>query len=355
MCTKIQFKTKQENIIVGRTGEFDAYCETNVVFLPKGTKYRRFVNNDSLGTLITNKFMIGTTTPFLSGETLLDGMNEDGLVFNTHYYSLLGEVREFDEKLITKKHMDFTVLATTILSNFSTCKDAAKFIEENEQYIGGVRGGTNLPYHYSFTDKKGDTFVLETVNKKIRVKWNNEWKVMTNTPSLEQHISNAKKFFLENKTNVDPLIGEGEVPVTSNISTKNLPGGFDAQSRFIRASWMIKNMEPVNNGDEAINTAFRILHSFDVVAGTALTNGNNSDGTIQKIEHAIWSEKKLGHYAYATDCIIISDTQELKYYWKSINNISPRFMDMKKLIKEGSKKVTIKKYNDGSIPFQEVN
>lgn len=345
MCTKIQFKTRQGSVIVARTGEFEAYCKTETIFLPIGSKVNKWVNRDDLFTFETELAMVGTITPFLSNETLLDGMNEKGLVFNTNYYSKLTKYKEFSESEIDESFIDFTVLPTLLLSKCSTIDEVKSTIENLKDHIGVLETNINHPYWHSITDAAGNTVVIQMENEVVVVKDNNKYGVLTNPPKLEDHISNADKY-MEGRTNVD---GKNTV---SNSSTMDLPGGFDAASRFLRAVHMTKFMEPVNEGNEAINLAFRILHTSDSVPGTALVDIRD-DKDYEGAQNLTYSESKEGHIFYHTDVSIVSDTKELKYYWTTYDNLIPRYVDLKKLIQKGEK-VKINRHSDLEDKFIEI-
>lgn len=351
MCTKIEIKTKNENVIVARTGEFEAYCNTEVMYMPRGTEFNRFVNKPELGVMISKSNIIGTITPFLSGETLLDGMNEYGLVFNTHWFSQVTKYKLWNESE-SKDKIDFTVLPTILLSECKDIDEVKEFIKENKSLIGDLENGMQMPYNHSMTDSLGNSIVIECIDGEVSVTDNNKYKVLTNTPSLKKHIENADKFF-KSSSNVDPKENiEDGLNIISNISTKNLPGGFDSQSRFIRASYILKNIDKASTDEEGINLCFRILHTSDVIKGMALTDVGTDDVPFR--EHVIWSDKLDKHIAYHTDVVIVSDTRNLKYYWTTYNNLTPRFIDMKKLIEKNAMKFSIKKSDDGSKEFFEI-
>lgn len=352
MCTKVQLTTIEGNTIVGRTGEFEAYCQTEVLFLPSGSCIDRFAGTDKYGTFNNKYALIGTITPFLSKETLLDGMNEKGLVFNTNWYSQKTEYKVFDES-DSDKVIDFVVLPSYILSECSTIEEAKAWIEKNREWIGVLKTVTNHPYHHSLTDAKGGTIVLCMEKGELLVLDNNKYKVLTNTPELKVQIENADNI-INNTINIDPLTNERfGMNYTSNVSTINLPGGFDSMSRFTRAAYISKNIDPVSGDDEGVNTIFRILNTSDSIKGMMLTDESKNDVS-QYPSNMIWSTQHDKHSAYQTDVFIVSDTKNLRYFHKTYDNLTPRFIDMKECIK-ANKKITVKRSNDGISKFQKIN
>ncbi len=108
-------------------------------------------------------------------------------------------------------------------------------------------------FHYMFADSTKRCVVIEPRKGKL-IYYENPYDVMTNSPSFESHIRRLNKFL-----DLDNL--------EAFNSAKNLPGGYDPISRFIKAFYLNKmNIKP-NNYKEALS------YSYNIMAAMAMPNG----------------------------------------------------------------------------------
>ena len=104
-----------------------------------------------------------------------------------------------------------------------------------------------------FTDSTKRCVVIEPKKKKL-VHHENPYDVMTNSPHFESHVRRLNKTFdLENLDKVN--------------ASKDLPGGYDPFSRFIKAFYMTRMNIEAKTSDEAFSHFFNIMYSVFMPKG----------------------------------------------------------------------------------------
>ena len=108
-------------------------------------------------------------------------------------------------------------------------------------------------FHFMFTDSTKRCIVIEPKKRKL-VYHENPYDVMTNSPHFESHVKRLNKTFdLDNLDEVN--------------SSKDLPGGYDPFSRFIKAFYITKMNVEANTSDEAFSSFFSIMSSVFMPKG----------------------------------------------------------------------------------------
>ncbi len=365
MCTAIKIHTKNNEIIVGRTNEFSGSFGSDLLFLPRGFKYLRFYDRPQYGYEEIKYATVGnaSTTMIKMGlefekYSLIDGMNEFGLSVETHYFPVVfgwKVIKEADMPENSNYISGYT-LTTLLLGQNKSVAEVREWIKINHDRI--IIMERNLPaqgFHFQVTDPTGETIVLEPENGVINVK-ENPSGVMTNAPQLEWHLENLANYIGLRSTDIvsNPKIMDNKgVPFVRRSmgnGIKQLPGDFQATSRYIRAHYLSQNANITDNVEDGVNTCFRILHTTDIVAGTVSIAVPDSFMEVEE-----W-EKLDGDGSFITDItdsIIVKDLANRIYYYKDCKNISPRFIRLDDYKNETSEK-RISFHEDNSFKFQEV-
>ncbi|MDZ8024103.1 MAG: linear amide C-N hydrolase [Nostoc sp. SerVER01] len=209
------------------------------------------------------------------GKATTDGMNEEGLVANLlflpeAYYG------DNDDPKNEKPRLAVSGWAQYILDKYATVKEAVEDLEKEEFTIVTdtipflMQGnppildpkGKNIVLHLSISDAIGDSAILQYLNNgngesKLKIYHDKKYKVLTNSLYASQ-LEILKEFqgkegwgteefswdALKRKTQNE----EGEVKEVKEMT----PPMNGADIRFIRASFLSDNLEPISSNPRAI-------------------------------------------------------------------------------------------------------
>ena len=128
------------------------------------------------------------------------------------------------------------------------------------QVVSGKANGREWPLHLAIEDASGDSAVLEYVGGKLVVHHGKDVTVMTNEPTLEEQLTNLKRY---------KLFG-GSLP---------MPGDVDPASRFVRAASYLKTLPNPANTSEAVSHLAGVARTIAVPFGAHDTSGSDSTDT----------------------------------------------------------------------------
>ncbi len=294
-CTRILLKNDL-GVIVGRN--MDWYDANNtkykIITMPKGIARNGGVDTNPLewkskyGSLVISIYDIGT----------VDGMNEKGLSASLLY--LPGT--DYGKRDASRKGLFATIWTQFFLDNFSSVKEAVKYLKKNNiQIVTLTLPGHAIEsgLHISLQDKSGDSAILEYIKGELVIHHGTEYKILTNQPAYTEQLENLKQY--------KGFGGELEIP-----------GGSTPKDRFVRANhYLSLAMKPKNN-DDNLKMMFGFLgNAAQLMIKTLAEESPNTSPT---------------QYS------IIFDLTNSKLYMKMTVFNSLVTVDMKKLnFKEGAK------------------
>ncbi|PSW14572.1 choloylglycine hydrolase [Photobacterium rosenbergii] len=177
---------------------------------------------------------------FAYGELVGDGVNSEGLQVNTLFYPSMVMEPVTKSSQITQ----FT-FGEYLLTNYASVEEVVKALPDldfGRLSLEGMPMEMNL--HWSVTDKSGDRLVIEMDEDGLHTYRGEDAMVMTNDPSLQQHIDMRKE--VESRwVDADRDTDYGSI------------GNGNAHSRYVHASYfMSKLTEPtsVHNGMMKLST-----------------------------------------------------------------------------------------------------
>lgn len=271
MCTHVHISSNKNNFYWGRTldtsfNPFDV--DSKVTIVPKN-----FTLDTQSNPWKTKYSFLGIT---LSNSTLFfDGVNEKGLAGGLLFLNAC----TWDKKDNIEKEgltaINSGEIIPWILSNFESVNEIKENISkvavtgDDIPSLGELGKGNPITAHYTFTDKMGNSVVLEpTNNGRFRV-FDNNVGVMTNNPTFDWHMTNLGNYIQvqgfnrqQNHLNNNTVI----TPISNGSGMLGLPGDYTSPSRFVRAAYL-RNLIGEVSDEEAPSQLFSILNSVWVPRG----------------------------------------------------------------------------------------
>lgn len=168
-----------------------------------------------------------------------------------------------------------------------TVADAKKLLEKiNIVDINFSDKMQASPLHWLIADKTGVSIVVETDKDGMHV-YDNPVGCLTNNPQFSSQLFN-----LNNYADVSPAMPKNNFSskvamngYSRGLGSRNLPGGMDSESRFVRVAFNKFNAPVGKTEEENVDNYFHILHSveqqkgLDQVGPDAFEYTIYSDGT----------------------------------------------------------------------------
>lgn len=219
-----------------------------------------------------------------------DGMNEAGLVVNLLY---LVESDYGTDKRTGQKKLSLGAVATYILDNFPTVSEAVAALKADVLCLVApdLPMGKKSGAHFSLSDAKNNSAILEYLDGKLVIHEGSEFRVMTNSPTYDRQLA-IREYWEE--------IGGATF----------LPGTHRAADRFGRLNYNLKAVPKVKTAREAVATVFSIIRHISVPLGIADPHKPNQASTLWRT---------------------VSDHSARRYYFEPVTSPSIVWVDLQKL------------------------
>ncbi len=247
MCTGIKMDY-EDGCVMGRNMDYEVPLEYNVIYLPRNYNFCM----DLMGNPLYSKYkMIGVG--FYNRDPLKDGVNEHGLIGITNAFSGFNLYdKQVNPDKINISSLDYFTYA---LANYKTVDE---LIDDLPNIHISTKDHSEKDvicpdFHFMFADTSKRCVVVEPKRKEL-VYYENPYSVMTNSPGFESQVRKLNKLI-----DLDKL--------EDFNSAKDLPGGYDPVSRFIKAFYLTKMHAKPNNYKEAL------AYSYNILGAVAMPNG----------------------------------------------------------------------------------
>ena len=312
-CTGIRITAQDGSIIVARTLEFEQSTDSQILVVPRGTKYVGTAPSDQPGRRWQVKYGYVGTNGF-GTPSLLDGLNERGLAAASFFFPGYAEYPE------VKKDEQGDAIGPWELPSFllGNCAD----VEEAIRAARSVRIGRVFckemdmapPLHFIVTDASGRCAVIEPVGGELKIH-DNPLGVITNAPTFDWQITNLCNYVNLTANNVSPVEMSGMKfdAFGQGSGMLGLPGDFTPPSRFIQAALFSQTVVPVPTANEGVLQAFHILNQFDIPKGSVRGKAQGKTS----IDYTQWTAA--------------SDLQNRRYFFRTYENSRIRMIDLDKV------------------------
>lgn len=283
MCTNISIIADNGDVFWGRTMDFTfdpfkSSVDSKMTAYPAQFKIKGLHQNWStkyafMGINVNNSLFFN------------DGINSAGIVGDAQYL----EEATWDTPTNLKKRGLQPIIGEEVvayvLSNFGSVaeiKDAFTHLgQEKTTYPDWEDADTGIPtpipMHYTFSDAKGNSVILEPVNQGA-FKIYDGIGVMTNSPEYPWHLDNLRNYLQLTNHNL------GHQQLTEKLDIKQiesgsgligLPGDYTAPSRFVRGTYLSKFLAPFH-ADQGITQLYNVFKSVMIPQGIEHTQENSA-------------------------------------------------------------------------------
>ncbi len=247
MCTAIKIDY-DNGCVMGRTMDFEVPVNYNAVYQPAEYNFA----DDLMEKPLYSKYKtLGMC--FENRTPLKDGVNEHGLIGVTNTFT---GFNLYDNQVdVGKTNISSLNYLTYALSNYKSVEELVEDLPNIHMSSKNHKDENVISpdFHFMFTDGTKRCIVIQPRKSKL-VLHENPYDVMTNSPGFQSHVRR-----LNQHIDLDNLDGFN--------SSKNLPGGYDPFSRFIKAFYLTKTNTESKNYKEAFSNFYNIMGAMTMPEG----------------------------------------------------------------------------------------
>jgi choloylglycine hydrolase len=321
-CTSFRVKTQEGHVFYGRTLEGQSY-DSSISIVPKGTAYvGTLPDGKQNGLKWTTKYgVVGMNACGL--PQMIDGINDRGLAAGNLFFPGYADYQPFDRRQTGRTIAQYEVI-TWILSNFATVAEVKEGIRNIRVCRVQSDLAGDLPLHYTIHDPQGNSLVIEYVKGELTV-YDNPIGVMTNSPTLDWHLTNLRNYLTLSPNNAAPITIDGirATGFGQGNGMWGLPGDYSPPSRFVRMAVLVHTALPVKGYDEGLNLTMTILNNIDIAKGSV----REPSGKTPEYDITNWS--------------VAVDLGQKKYYYRRYFNKDWRCVDVTKALRNAKGIMTI--------------
>lgn len=307
-CTGITLRTAKGNTVTARTIEWAASDMNSLyVVVPRGYTSQSMTPDGATGMRFKTKYgYVGLAVE--QSDFVTEGLNEKGLSAGLFYFPEYGEYEPYSKENASRSMADLQ-LVSYILGTCAT-------VDEVKEAVSGIKIHPIDPrastIHWRFTEESGRQIVLEIIDRKC-IFYENELGVLTNSPSLDWHLTNLNNYINLNSGKIsERQLGRLDMKaIGGGTGLLGLPGDFTPPSRFIRAAFFQCSAPVKENTDDTVIQAFHILNNFDIPVGSQYAPGEQQP-----------------EIPSATQYTAASDLIGRKIYWRTMHNSNIRCIDL---------------------------
>lgn len=305
-CTDFILMAEDKSAVVGRSLEFAASLQSEVIFQPANRQYSSRIADNKIGMTWKGKYAYLGLNAF-GMDIITDGMNEKGLSIGLLWFP--GASYPTISSSNKKKILALEDFGSWILSSFATIKEVKKAVQDVQIWAHVLPPLKGIPpVHFSLHDRSGKSLVIEFINKAMEVS-DNPVGVLTNAPKLQWHLTNLRNYINLSAINVQPITFDGTVldPTGQGTGLLGIPGDWTPPSRFVRISLFKDFVQKGKNAEESVIQAFHLLNTVDIPYG-AVRGSKEKD-----FDYTQW--------------IVVKDLSRGTLYWRTYKDLDIQSID----------------------------
>jgi len=264
--------------------------------------------------IINNKYKFIGIGQNIGKVTFADGVNELGLAGAVLYFPGYADYNYYENNKEDRISIGSIDIINFVLGNCCNVNDVIKTL--NNINIVGVEDSVThsvAPLHWIFIDKKDDCITVEKTANGLQI-FNNQLKVLSNSPNFEWHMTNLRNYLNISTTQLENA-SWGDITLTpfgQGAGTLGLPGDYTAPSRFVRTAFLKSFSTTPVTAEEAVNSCFNVMKSVTIPRGVVITKRGTDDYT----QYTAFMNINSGDYYFNT----YSNNQITKANINQINN-----------------------------------
>jgi penicillin V acylase-like amidase (Ntn superfamily) len=238
MCTRIFWNDNGIANVTSRCMDWGVSDEPELWFLPRGLKRSAVEDPNALSW--ESKYSSVSTSMW--GVGAADGINEHGLAAHLLY---LNDV--VWPSVDARPGLTHALWAQYVLDNYTTVAAVLADLESYRLFSPDIRG-LQIGVHLAIEDASGDSAIIEPHNGELIVHHGREYRVMANSPLLDDQLQNLARYA--------PF--GGELPP---------PGDIKSMDRFVRANYFLNYLPKPETTDQALAGVFQLIQNVAVPFG----------------------------------------------------------------------------------------
>ncbi|WP_281744680.1 linear amide C-N hydrolase [Polynucleobacter yangtzensis] len=277
-CTAVNTMAKDGTVVAGRNMDWAFDMKWTLMVMPKGSQVLLSAPA-KMGlpaeNLSSKHAFIGVTPAILKGgNAFLEGQNSAGLGMSGNFLPGFTQYQSVTPQ--DKNYVSIVNLGAFTLGMFSTVKELKQELPKYKVWFdpSEVSGIPTAPWlHFVFTDRSGESIIVEFVKGEMVI-YDNIANTLTNAPTYDWHLNNARNYLALSGTAPKPLTIKGKSINelgSEGAGMIGMPGDYTTPGRFIRASYLLQMAGQVKTGQEANQLIGHVLNNVDVPLGTSIS------------------------------------------------------------------------------------
>jgi len=271
-CSRILLSNNPEHISCSRSVDWHEPLGAELWLYPRGMSVNGAAGQNSAAWISKYGCLLNSGRDY--ANVGVEGINEKGLAIHTLYLD-----KTQYEPRDSRPGVSYVNFCRYILDNCATVKEALKLMKST-QIVPVEINGKIMPLHWAMEDPTGDSAIIEFIDGKLVIHHGKQYTVMTNEPAYDLHIENLKKY------------------KDFGGSVEDLPGGIEADDRFIRAAYYLKHMPAPQTEAQSAAFAMQLINNVAVPFGAPYKTG-------------------AGAGIYPTWWVSVTDLSDRVYYFSS--------------------------------------
>ena len=327
-CSALSWSSEDGRHLWGRNFDFNRLAEgTQITLAPRGTVYHTcgcdLEHSARPETACTARYAAVGTGLLLPPAVpiLYEGVNEAGLMGGQLYYR--GFAAYEKEARPGTLALQPPFLVSHCLAQCASVEEVVRLVQEEATLVSVPLLGAVPTLHWSFSDRTGETVVIEPDQDGVHV-YRNTIGVMTNSPGYGWHRTNLLAYAGLRDLDYDDVTYEGDrqEQCFSGSGAQGLPGDWSSPSRFVRLAFLKKHAVKAPGEEEAVARMLRLFQSASFPLG-AVRVSNPGEPTAL--------DKDVVEFDY-TIYTAIYCAESLRVYWTTYEDQRVRCADLNHLL-----------------------
>ena len=278
-CTAVNVTAKDGTVIAGRTMEWALEMKWQLNSLPAGTAYELTApaSLKKPAVAATTKYaLVGiSSAEFPGAPAFLEGQNSAGMGMSANFLPGFTEYQKVSEK--DTHYASILEFGTLTLGSYGSVEELKQDLPKYKVWVDASMqvDGVTPWLHFVFTDKTGDSVVVEFVKGQMRMH-DNVANVLTNAPTYDWHLTNLRNYL--SLTNFAPasmtLNGQNVTEIGQGGGMQGLPADYTPPSRFVRSVYLRQFADVPKTADEGVQLTAHILNNVDIPVGVSSSKAN---------------------------------------------------------------------------------